>query len=354
VTGYCTGTANFGSTNTAGLGGSNNIFVAKCSSAGTFLWVRRAGGDSDDQGNAIAVDAATNVYVTGAFSGVVTFAKTNLSGTGTNGAIDVFVAKYDSTGGFLWARKAGGSGDDQGNAITTDAAGNCYVAGQIYGLAAFSGTNVPGNGLDIFLSKYDSGGNVVWVRKAGGNNAIYGDGGFGVAIDPAGNVCLSGYFSGSANFGPTNVATTGFDDIFVAKYDSSGNLLWVRKAGGSNLDIGYAMAIDSVGNLFLTGFFSDLATFGATNVTATGASPASDIFLSKLGIVLPPALALNKTGNTLQLAWPATAVDFLLESATNLPTSTWSVLSIPTNIVGQFRLVNVTNSAPKTFYRLRK
>ncbi len=354
LTGYCTGTAAFGSINPASLGGSNNMFVAKCSSAGTFLWVRRAGGDSDDQGNAIAVDAATNVYVTGAFADNVTFANTNLSGTGTNGALDVFVAKYDSAGNFLWARKGGGSDNDQGYAIVADAAGNSYVAGQIFGTAAFSGTNVAGNGLDIFLSKYDGSGNLLWVRKAGGNNAIYGDGGFGVTLDPAGNVCVCGYFSGTANLGSTNIATSGFDDVFIAKYDTGGNLLWVRKAGGSNLDVAYAMAADRSGNLFLTGFFSDTAAFGAANLTATGPSPVRDIFITRLGVMAPPLLAISRAGDNLQLAWPASAADFLLESATVPTAPTWSTVLAPTNLVGSSRIVIMTNSNPKVFYRLRK
>jgi hypothetical protein len=153
---------------------------------------------------------------------------------------------------------------------------------------------------------------------------------------------------------PYNMTTTGFDDIFVAKYDPMGNLSWVRKAGGSNLDIGYAVAVDNAGNLLLTGFFSDMAAFGQTILTASGASPARDIFVAKLAAAMPPRLEIDRSGGAVQLSWPAAASDFLLELTTDLPAVGWSSFPGPTNIVGQSRVVTLTNSDPRLFFRLRK
>ncbi len=354
VTGYFDGTARFGNNVLANFSGSDDIFVAKCDSAGHFLWARSAGGTNDDAGNGIAVDAANNVYVTGAFAGAATFASTNLAGTGTNGLSDIFVAKYDSSGSLLWVRQAGGTNEDQGDAIAADAAGNAYVTGKIFGAAAFGDTNVIGRGVDVFLVKYDSAGNLLWARVAGGNNSIYGDGGFGVTLDPMGNPCVAGYFSGIANFGPTNVPTAGLDDIFVAKYDDAGNLLWVRQAGGSDLDVGYAIAGDTAGNLYLTGIFVATATFGTTNLTTSSPSPDRDIFVTKLGLVTPPKLTIGRAGGDLLLSWPAAALGFRVESTDQLPATNWIDLSTSSKLLGPSNILMLSPTTQQNFFRLIK
>jgi hypothetical protein len=292
--------------------------------------------------------------VTGAFAGPATFASTNLTGSGTNGSSDIFVAKYDSSGGLLWVRQAGGTNEDQGDAIAADAAGNAYVTGKIFGAADFGNTNVIGRGADVFLAKYDTAGNLLWARVAGGNNAIYGDGGFGVTLDPSGNPCVAGYFSGIANFGPTNVPTAGLDDIFVAKYDDAGNLLWVRQAGGSDLDVGYAIAGDAAGNLYLTGFFVATAAFGSTNLMASSPSPYRDIFVAKLGLVTPPKLSISRAGGDLLLAWPAAASGFHVESTDHLPAINWIDLSTNSQLVGPSNFFMLSPTTTQNFFRLRK
>lgn len=354
ITGCVTGTATFGSTNVPPIGGSNNVFVAKCDPGGTFQWVRRAGGNADDQGNAIAIDAATNVWVAGRFAGTFTIGTATLASSGANRALDAFIAKYDRAGTFLWARAAGGTNDDKANAIATDASGHAYVAGQISGSASFSGTTVVGNGLDVFLARYSPGGDLVWVRKAGGNNVIYGDGGFGLALDPAGNACVAGYFSGTASFGPTNVVTTGFDDLFVSKHDPAGNLLWVRRAGGFNLDIAYALAADPDGNLLVTGFFSDTATFGTTNLPATYPSPARDMFVAKLGTLNPPTLSIRRVGTDIELSWRDSSGLFVLESASEPSGAGWNRVQQAPSVSGDTRTLLCPVTGMKEFLRLRR
>jgi hypothetical protein len=301
----------------------------------------------------VVVDSATNVYVTGAFAGTIAFASTNLSATGTNGANDVFVAKYNGAGTLLWVRKAGGATDDTGNGIVAGAGGSAYVTGKISGTAAFGSTNVTASGTDLFLAKYDAAGNLLWVRKAGGNNSIYGDGGHSVKLDTAGNPCVAGFFSGTANFGPTNLATTGLDDLVVAKYDSNGNLLWVRKAGGGDLDIAYALDVDAADNICMTGFFVGTAAFGATNLLATSPSPDRDIFVAKLGSPTPPKLTIRKSGSDVLLSWPAPAVEFVLESAPGFPALIWNTVQAQTNITGTSRTFTLSASGPRMFFRLR-
>jgi len=115
----------------------------------------------------------------------------------------------------------------------------------------------------------------LWTRRAGGSDM---DTGCGVAVDGSGNVFVTGYFIGTNMFGTTNLISSGAEDVFVAKYDSAGTLLWARKAGGSAYDEGRAIAVDAAGNAFVAGLFQGTASFGATNLSSSG---QSDIFLAK-------------------------------------------------------------------------
>jgi len=120
---------------------------------------------------------------------------------------------------------------------------------------------------------------------------------------------VTGFFSGTANFGTTNLATTGLDDVFVAKYNPSGNLQWARKIGGGNLDVGYAIAVDAATNICVTGFFYATATFGSTNFTSSG---FDDLFLLKLGTAPRPSLAIVKSSGNVKLSWPLWATNVWL------------------------------------------
>ncbi|MEN6446018.1 MAG: SBBP repeat-containing protein [Candidatus Cloacimonas sp.] len=105
-----------------------------------WLWAKKAGGKSDDYGNSIAVDANGNSYVTGTFYGSsATFGSTTLTGSGYD---DIFVAKMDSNGNWLWARQAGGTLSDLGNSIAVDANGNSYVTGTFDGSSATYGNTI--------------------------------------------------------------------------------------------------------------------------------------------------------------------------------------------------------------------
>lgn len=354
LTGYFNGTATFGSQSLTSFSVSNAVFVAKCDGNGNFLWARKAGGNFDAEGNAIAVEGTTNVYVVGAFAGTATFATTNIVGAGPNGLSDAFLAKYDSAGNFLWVRKAGGNGIDEAFSVASDPSGNVALTGKISGAAAFGSINLTGNGADIFVAKYDRDGNVLWARKAGGNSAIYGDSGFAVRIDMDGNAVVAGYFSSTANFGSTNLSTAGFDDIFVAKYDAAGALLWARKAGGANLDIGYGLGLDSSGNAYVTGFFSGTAAFDGMSLTSGAGDGARNIFITKLGRLVLPGLRITKSAEGVTLSWPASASDYYLEMSSNLLVSNWTIVAAPTNIVGESRVVLLPASGEQKFFRLRK
>ncbi len=352
ITGYFDATASFGSFSLHNTSGSDDVFVAKCSSAGNFLWAQQAGGSLDDEGNGIALDGATNVYVTGYFSGMATFGNTNLTSAGSDGLPDIFLAKYNPAGNLLWVRQAGGTNDDEGNAIASDSAGNISFTGKFTGTAIIGNTNLVGNGADILVARYDSAGNFQWTRTAGGGDMIYGDAGFGIATDINSNVFITGYFSGNASFGNTNLLSAGFDDVFCSKYDAVGNLLWVRAAGGTDLDIGYGIASDSQSNVFLAGFFAS-STINFDSVTLTNRG-GRDVFIAELGPSVAPVLSVALTNGNVVLSWPAAAPGFALYSTPTLPATTWTYVSDGTNIVGQFRVVTLPMSSMQNFFRLQK
>ncbi|HRD00902.1 MAG TPA: SBBP repeat-containing protein, partial [Candidatus Syntrophosphaera thermopropionivorans] len=255
--------------------GSYDIFIAKLDSNGNWLWAKKAGGSSPDFGNGIAVDASGNSYVTGYFGGTTaTFGSTTLT---TNGGYDIFVAKLDSNGNWVWAKNAGGGSPDFGYGIAVDASGNSYVTGYFQSPNAyFDSTTLTNSGSDdIFVAKLDSNGNWVWANKAGANKGDYG---YSIAVDASGNSYVTGYFDTSATFGLTTLTSNGSSDIFIAKLDSSGNWLWAKNAGGIVSDIGYGIAVDASGNSYVTGYFDYSASFGST-LTSKG---AYDIFVAKL------------------------------------------------------------------------
>jgi mRNA-degrading endonuclease HigB of HigAB toxin-antitoxin module len=277
VTGSFQGKITFGNTTLTSSGFSENqdFFIAKYNAAGNVLWAKQAVGTDYKYGNGIAVDGSGNSYVTGNFYGSATFGSTTLtSGTGID---DAFIAKYDAAGNVIWAKQTVGTDYEYGNGIAVDASGNSYVTGYFYGSAIFGSTTLNSSGNnDVFVAKYDAMGNAIWARNAGGTNTrAYG---FGIALDSSGNSHVTGFFIGSATFGNTTLTSSGNYDIFVAKYDAAGNPLWAKKAGSSNEDRGYGIAVDGSGNAYVTGSFQNTITFGSTILTSGG---FGDVFVAK-------------------------------------------------------------------------
>jgi len=275
ITGSFYDSSTFGTT-TLTSSGSQDISIAKLNSNGNWLWIKQAGGTSEDYGSRIAVDANGNSYITGYFEGSATFGTTTLTSSGYYN-IDIFVAKIDQNGNWLWANQAGGTDTDCGYGIAVDANGNSYIIGVFAENATFGTTTLTSSGYkDIFVAKLDINGNWLWAKQAGGTSDDYG---YGIAVDANGNSYVTGYFYGSAIFGTTTLTSSGDKDIFVAKLDSNGNWLWVKQAGGTIYDYGYEIAVDANGNSYVTGYFYGIATFGATTLTSSG---YYDIFVAKM------------------------------------------------------------------------
>lgn len=277
ITGYFSGTATFGSTSLTSCG-NYDIFVAKMDTEGNWLWASSAGGpDSDhgDYGKAIITDANGDLYVTGMFNSAATFGSNILI---SNGESDIFVAKIDTDGNWLWAKQAGGSFWDYGLDITTDADGNSYVTGMFFLSASFGSITITGTMLgDIFVAKIDADGNWIWAKEAGGGDWNEG---YGIDIDANGNLYITGFFGSTATFGSTTLTSNGYEDIFLAKMDANGNWLWAKGTGGNDEDDrGIDIITDTNGNSYVTGYFSGSASFGSTTLTSSG---NYDIFVAEM------------------------------------------------------------------------
>jgi hypothetical protein len=273
VTGSFTETATFATTDLTSYGG-RDIYVAKLNSGGFLQWVYQAGGVSNDEGNALAVTDSNNVYITGYYEGNASFGTQAITGFGGS---DVFVAKMNSNGDFLWARGAGGTNGDVGSAIAVDDTGHSYITGYFTNAALFGTTNLISNGEnDMFIAKLDTNGGLLGAFHAGGTSS---DNGTGIALDDQGNIYIVGNFWTSITFGPYLLTCHEAVDIFVVKMNSSAVYMWARSAGGEDYDAGLAITADHAGNTYITGNFQGTATFATTEVTSWG---DSDAYVAKL------------------------------------------------------------------------
>jgi hypothetical protein len=253
-----------------GVSNSSDIFIAKYDATGNVLWLKGAGGISTDYATGIDIDASGNILVLGEFkSPSITFGTTTLinSGSTTN---DLFIVKYDINGNVVWAKSAGGSDDENGLGISTDLNDNIFITGDFSSASLNFGTtsltNIYPGSSDIYIAKYDFNGNVLWAHRAGN---IYDDNGNAVSTDHSGNVIMTGQFSNNISFGST-ILNSNFsqDEIFIVKYDSNGNVLWAKKAGGSYKDYSTDITIDTSQNIFISGCFrSPTIAFGITLLT---------------------------------------------------------------------------------------
>jgi hypothetical protein len=210
--------------------GGSDAYLSKHDADGSLLWVRQLGTSAADEGRGVSADALGNVYISGYTLG------------GANpGANDAFVSKYADDGTLQWTRQLGTPAQDRSFGVSADGLGSVYISGTTAGNLA--GPNAGGE--DAFLRKYADDGTVQWTRQLGSTG---NDGSFGVSADGFGNVFLAGYTSSALN-GPN----AGDLDLFVSKYDDSGSLLWTRQQGTAGRDAGMGVSADAVGNVYVTG-----------------------------------------------------------------------------------------------------
>ena len=241
------------------------LVASQDANAQNLVWAKQFGGVSNDYGRGITVDAVGNIFAIGSFYDTVDFdpgpGTFNLISSGLN---DIFIIKLDATGNLIWVKQFGGVLSDNGWSIALDNFGNLYAAGRFNDTVDFD----PGPGTfnlvssyfgSGFIAKLNSSGNLIWAKQSGEG---------GVMLDALGNIYVSGDFSLATDFDPGpgtfNLYPSGGQDVFISKLDAAGNFIWAKQLGGSSGDGVGAGAVDDAGNVFTTGWFQGTANFGLT------------------------------------------------------------------------------------------
>ncbi|MFD2727368.1 SBBP repeat-containing protein [Hyunsoonleella rubra] len=297
LTGTFWGTVTFGegeTTETTFTSEKSTFFLAKYDSNGALIWVQKVdSGSNSSVGKNLDLDEQENIYVTGNYFDSVVFGE-GLSNeiTLNDNNVSAFIAKYDNEGNFLWAIEPFKSGKaDIGNDLAIDKQGSVFFTGSftdsiILGEGTENETQLSGAGSDeIIVAKYNSEGEFIWGKTA---ESTGGDRGIGLAVDTASNVFITGYYGSQIQFGKnenndTTITNSGSSDIFVAKFSSSGEFIWVTHAGGTNWEQGTDIQVDESGNAYVTGFYRSNITFGEGEPLETSLSieGLNDIFISK-------------------------------------------------------------------------
>jgi len=238
----------------------------------------------------VEIDAAGNSYITGYVTGQTEFSITTQV-TAAPGNGDIYVAKYNSNGNLLWMKQFGGNFMDRAYDLAIGPDQNVVITGIFSGSVAFGTTTLQSaqDSKDIFLLKLNSSGNVIWARKEGGNLS---ENAYGVTVDNQNNVILTGQFEGT-----TSIANQSFTsiidpftnlpsfDLFISKYDSNGNPIWVKAGLAEKEDRGLAVAVDAQDNIFLSGQYSDTLQFAGMTINNNGLNVGFVTKLSPTGQV---------------------------------------------------------------------
>ncbi|MFH0865932.1 MAG: hypothetical protein V1904_07040 [Bacteroidota bacterium] len=286
--------------------GYDDIFLVKILSDGSVVWGKSFGGSDYDWGLGIACDNDDNVYITGLFdSDTLSFNSDTFYNAGSD---DVFVAKLDNSGNVIWAKSAGSSQADVGTRLKTNTVGEVFLSGYFRSSYIVLGSDTLYNsgGSDPFIAKLNSSGNFLWANSLKGNDNDFIR---GLAVSDADEIFMDGsFFSDTLSIGTALLANHGGNDVFLTKFDATGNMLWAKSTGGTDWDLAMGIALDTFDNVYICGHFrSPSIVFGTTTLTNSG---ASNIFLVKYGINGNPEWA-KKAGGTYSDAASDIATDVM-------------------------------------------
>ena len=242
-----------------------SFYIVKYDFEGNTVWAKSISGyfQVNPKGPSIAIDNENNLYMAGSFIGdTLILGYDTLFNTGIDS--DIFLTKFDSSGNLLWAKNFPGNSDDEVYDITTDPTGNIFLTGY-YQSSQVNFDNVIlthpfiQQSPNSFIAKLDSGGHGLWARRSDWNDWANISRSNSVIADPSGNSYITGYFDSDTVFFGNIVLTSrtrNYNHIFLVKYDAAGNELWAKCLGDTN-DVGYDLATDESCNLYITGQFSD-------------------------------------------------------------------------------------------------
>ena len=243
-----------------------------------YQWAQQA---TKTTGNAIysahvATDLDKNSYVTGYYHSrtneFIDFDGLSIDGFSSFAfQYDAYAAKYDKNGTIQWLRKLGSDREDRPRAIATDHEGNIIIvgdfstAGSASGNANYFGQQIVSTGAtDIFIAKIDPSGNLIWIETAGGTSTEWAT---SVDVDSSGNIYVAGRFEGVSNFNGSTITSNGTADFYVCKYDKNGTFQWVKSGGGAGgNDMIYDLTVGKQG-IYVSGAFMVSTTIGTKILT---------------------------------------------------------------------------------------
>jgi len=265
ITGYFSATITFGqgtaSQTSLNSNGGRDVFFAKYSADGDFLWAKTFGGNVDDApgGQGIIIDDNQNIYLTGAINDVVVFGAGEPNETTiTANNLDIFLAKYDQNANLIWVKHAGGPDNDGAKDLDLDSSGNIYITGNFFGSASFAQSlpgqvNLTGLNEAAFIAKYDSNGQLIWAQspylQVGTNigNAIK-------VLSDDRIVFTGGFYALAVLTDCVNVTATS-EDMILIQFDADGNYIWNTVINSGMDDRGVGLAVDASNHIFVTGYF---------------------------------------------------------------------------------------------------
>lgn len=270
---------------------SGTTFITKYHNDGSYSWTRTFGKSGQWWDYDVTTDADGYIYATGFFTGTADFDGSDGVDIHTsNGGNDIFITRLSTDGNYKWTKTIGGSGDDGGSGITTDANGHVLVTGYFSDTVNFNtngGTDnhTASGGKDLFIFELKENGTSLWTKTLGGNT-IY-DWGNDIATDVSGNIFVNGVFGGVVDFdvsGGIDSYTAGpGGDSFITKYNADGSYGWTRPMGGTSVDDyaeAFAVAVKDK-NVYVTGFFIGTIDFdGSVGIDNHSSDPGNfDFFL---------------------------------------------------------------------------
>ncbi|MGC8829316.1 MAG: immunoglobulin domain-containing protein [Verrucomicrobiia bacterium] len=278
--------------------GNSDILILKYSPNGDLIWLKQAGGPGNDLPTSVAIGDDNSIYVGGFYEGSASFGTTNISQSDSSSGImqtgtDIFVAKYNSNGELIWVKSFGGAGNDSVTSMVVDRKGYLIFAGNYEGVITLDSQTIPSvGGRDIFIAKCSPNGELIWVKYAGG---FEDDKVNSIAVDDDGNIFITGAYSRGTRFGNTTLDSLSTPDMFLAKYNSSGELVWVKSFAGAGIQEGKAIAIDPTGqSLYVAGIFGQIEgepgniVFGQIILTS---SNKIDLFIARFDSSGNPLMA---------------------------------------------------------------
>ncbi len=238
-------------------------------------WSKGFGDAATQQVRAVVTDASGNVIIAGYFKGTLNFGGNTLT---CEGQEDIYVAKFAPDGTHLWSDSFGDASDQYAFSVAVDASGNVFLAGRFWGTVDFGGGPLTSAGTsDVYLVKFSSGGTHLWSKSFGDSST---DEAYALATDADGNIFMLGKFYGSIDFGGGPLTSSGYSDIFLAKFDPDGNHDWSDHYGDGDSDYASDVAIDGSGNVIIVGEFYSSVDFGGGTLSSAG---GPDIYVAKFG-----------------------------------------------------------------------